>query len=315
MDNFSLDKVDVLLIDPDPKVRAMVRSILQTSGFRKVKEGTGLKDIMYEFQIKMPDMIISDIKLPDGNFNTFVYKLRHHDIGTNPFLPILAMAASPTADDIRAVVQAGADDLITKPLSPGQFTQRIKALITSRKPFMVTSAYIGPDRRKEEEKKRPGRKHVPSVEVPNVLKAKSMPGQIFNETQLQLDIRASINNVNLQKLGSHADQTTELVDKIVPSLAFGSPDDATTKALKRLLYVSEDIARRMVGTKFDHVSELCQSLIEVTGRILEAGEFPSPKDVDLLKPLSTAISHGFDESDTDAAKMAHKISESVLTKH
>jgi len=316
MKSFSLGKILVLLIEPDKNVRMMLRGLLGDAGFRNVKEGTCLDDIMCEFQICMPDLIISDIKLADGSFNNFVFKLRHHEIGTNPFLPIIATAFSPTADEIRAVIQAGSDDLIAKPLSGGQLKQRIKWLITSRKPFMVTSAYIGPDRRRSSsDKARDERAPTQTLKVPNVLQAKAIEAHNYKESQHQLQIRASIDAVNLKKLFSHVSQIAVLVDKIVPSLAFGGPDLATKKLLDRLLYVSEDVARRMVRTKFDHVSELCQSLIEVTGRILDAGDFPAPKDVDLLKPLSGAIRRGFDENDTDAAAMAHKISESVHSKN
>ena len=81
--------------------------------------------------------------------------------------------------------------------------------------------------------------------------------------------------------------------------------------LKRLLYVAEDSRRRMVGTKYDHVSELCQSLIKVTTDIQAAGGSPESKDVKLLNPLSQAIQAGFGTG-TDAA--ARDISISVGTK-
>ncbi|MBL4692694.1 MAG: hypothetical protein JKY92_05130 [Magnetovibrio sp.] len=113
------------------------------------------------------------------------------------------------------------------------------------------------------------------------------------------NIRTTIRKV-LEGAGfRHIKEGAGLKDIILPGLAYGSPDEATKKALGRLLYVSEDIVRRMVDTKFDHVSKLCQSLIE---------------DTDLLKPLSTAILRGFDEKDADTARLAHKISESVQSK-
>ena len=39
------------------------------------------------------------------------------EIGYNPFLPVIATAWSPTNDDVRKVVQCGADDIMTKPMS------------------------------------------------------------------------------------------------------------------------------------------------------------------------------------------------------
>jgi len=315
MEKLALDQVDILLIDPDRAVRSTIRNILIDNGFRNVTMGGGVADIESKFQINMPDLMISDIKLPDGDLSDLVYKLRHHDIGSNPFLPIIATAWSPTSDDVRGVVQSGADDIVAKPLSAGQLLQRIMMLIKSRKPFVVTSAYIGPDRRKPGEDAERG-EHIEQVSVPNVLRAKAIATDgRMNVAQIQREIDACSKKVNLQKLDRHAQQALWLVERIIPGLAYGAPDEATSRSLERLLYVAEDTGRRMVGTPFAHVGELCRSLIEVTGRILDAGEFPSPKDVGLLQPLAKAIQRGFDDSDGQAVQVARKISESVSAKH
>ena len=314
MDKLEFDKVEILLIDPDRASRATLRNILVDNGFRNVIQGAGMADIEHQFNIAMPDLLISDIKLEDGNFNGFVYKLRHHEVGNNPFLPIIATAWSPTSDEVRAIVQAGADDIVTKPLSAEQLLQRIRGQILKRKPFVVTSVYIGPDRRKLGAKPREGEVVITPVEVPNMLRAKAMGDKNIDVGQVQRDIDACIKDVNLQKLERHAHQALFLVERIVPGLAFGGPDEPTTSALKRLLYVAEDTGRRMIGTQFAHVEGLCKSLIDVTGRILAAGDFPAPKDVDLLRPLAKAIQRSFDGDDSEAARMANKISESILSK-
>jgi hypothetical protein len=67
----------------------------------------------------------------------------------------------------------------------------------------------------------------------------------------------------------------------------------------------------MVGTKYDHVSELCQSLIKVTTDIRAAEGSPEDKDVRLLSSLSQAIQAGFG---TGMAVAARDISNSVGTK-
>lgn len=314
MDKLAFDKIDILLIDPDRASRSTLRNILVDNGFRNVNQGAKLADINHQFTIGMPDLLISDIKLEDGDFNSFVYKLRHHEVGNNPFLPIIATAWSPTSDEVRAVVQSGADDIVTKPLSAGQLLQRIRGQVLRRKPFMVTSVYIGPDRRKLGTEPREGEEVITPVEVPNTLRAKALGDDNLDVSQVQRDIDACIKNVNLQKLKRHAHQALFLVERIVPGLAFGGPDEPTTRALKRLLYVAEDTGRRMIDTPFAHVEELCKSLIDVTGRVLAAGDYPSPKDVDLLKPLAKAIQRSFDGDDSEAAKLAHEISESILTK-
>lgn len=314
MDNFAFDQIDILLIDPDRSVRTTIRNILIDNGFRQVTVGAGMADIDLKLRVGMPDLLISDIKLEDGDINAFVYSLRHHNVGSNPFLPVIATAWSPTTDDVRAIVQSGADDMITKPLSAGQILQRIKALIKSRKPFVVTSGYIGPDRRKPGADHDRGM-HIEPIDVPNVLRAKAIGEHNMDIAQIQAQIDACIKKVNLEKLDRHSHQITWLVERIVPSMAFGGPDEATRKSLERLLYVGEDVSRRMVGTKFEHVGNLCKSLIDVTQRILDSGDFPAPKDVDLLKPLAQSIQRGFDESDEEATRAAREISDTVSSKH
>ncbi|MCW8951607.1 MAG: hypothetical protein OQK53_02775, partial [Rhodospirillales bacterium] len=80
----------------------------------------------------------------------------------------------------------------------------------------------------------------------------------------------------------------------------------------RLVFVAEDTSRRLLGTSYNHVSELCGSLLDVATRIKSA-EFPEEKDVKLLKPLSQAIGKAFDIKD-DVAAIAHKISERIRSK-
>ena len=88
----------------------------------------------------------------------------------------------------------------------------------------------------------------------------------------------------------------------------GVVDEPVQLFLERLFYVAEDSSRRMVGTKYDHMSELCQSLIKVTTDIRAAGGNPDSKDVKLLNPLSQAIQAGFG---TGSAAAARDISTSV----
>ncbi|MBF0248157.1 MAG: response regulator [Alphaproteobacteria bacterium] len=314
LDTRSLDTVDILLVDPDRMARSAVRNILIDNGFRRITEGKGMRDIEEKMRIATPDLIISDINLGDGDFSTFVHNLRHHMIGANPFLPVIATAWSPTSDDIRAVVMSGADAIISKPMSANQLLQRIKSLIQARKPFVVTSNYIGPDRGKAgavvHAKAKP-------IEVPNTLRAKALGDKDVNLMDLQREIDRCLKQVNLEKLDSHAHQVMQLVDKILPGLKTETVDEATHNQLDHLLFLGEDISRRMVGTKFAHVSELCDTLIDVTKRILDAetaGRAPAAKDIELLRPLAQSIQRGFDESDTSAARAAREISSTVAKK-
>ena len=303
MEKLNLDVVDVLLVDPDHDTRQSIRNILYDTGFRNLRLGRRLTELRDALVISMPDLLISETELPDGDFCELVHAIRHHEIGTNPFLPVIALTGKPTSDMVKKVIECGADALLAKPLSAAQVLERIGILISERKPFVVTSDYVGPDRRKEAKPKG----DFPMLEVPNILKAKAT-GRKEEMDAIQRAVDEAIADVNLRKLERHAVQIACLVDKIVSNLEKGVLDEPVQQFLKRLLYVAEDSRRHMVGTKYDHVSELCRSLIKVTTDIRAAGDSPESKDVKLLSPLSQAIQAGFG---TGTAAAAHDISISV----
>ena len=306
MEKLNFELVDVLLVDTDLNTRQNIRNILYDTGFRKLRFGRRLTELRAALAVSMPDLLISETEFPDGDFCELIYAIRHHDIGTNPFLPVIGLTGNPTPEMVKRVIECGADALLAKPLSAAQVMERISDLIRERKPFVVTSDYIGPDRRKEAKRK----SDISMMEVPNSLKVKAT-GRKEETDEIQRTIDAAIEEVNLCKLERHALQIAILVDKIVPDLEKGVVDEPVQGLVKRLLYVAEDSSRRMVGTKYDHVSELCRSLIKVTSAIRAAGDNPESKDVRLLKPLSQAIQVGFG---ADTAAVARDISVSVGTK-
>ena len=85
------------------------------------------------------------------------------------FTPALTIAISwdPTAKLVDQFAGSGADYLVAAPFSPKQIIDRIRAIVHHRTPFVVTSDYIGPDRRDG------GRgTELPLIDVPNSLRAK-----------------------------------------------------------------------------------------------------------------------------------------------
>jgi hypothetical protein len=177
----------------------------------------------------------------------------------------------------------------------------------SRKPFVVTSDYIDPDRRNASEREEES--EIPLVEVPNVLKAK-ITGKSDEDTMAQ-SIADAVAEVNLQKLERYAVQIGILVEMILPAYAQDQFDARLEENLNRLNYVAQDTSRRLVGTKYGHISELCQNLIGVAGDIRSRKKTPLDKDLKLLKPLSLAIQNTFNINEEDIAALARRIFASI----
>ena len=67
------------------------------------------------------------------------------------------------------MVSSGADDLLLRPFSTALLGQRIEAHIDRRKGFVITTDYVGPDRRKDNSRA----SNVELFEPPNSLKMKA----------------------------------------------------------------------------------------------------------------------------------------------
>ena len=78
--------------------------------------GTGLEDLNKGMADNTLDLLISECDLIDGDFCRMVHSMRHHDVGSNPFLPVIALSSEPTPGLIREVINAGVDDLLPKPI-------------------------------------------------------------------------------------------------------------------------------------------------------------------------------------------------------
>jgi hypothetical protein len=92
-------------------------------------------------------------------------------LGGNPFIVMMVTTWRRDGTIVGQIVDSGADDVLARPLSTGVLGERIKAQIERRKDFVVTSDYIGPDRRRLS-----GRDNVECFAVPNALKIKTEEG-------------------------------------------------------------------------------------------------------------------------------------------
>lgn len=302
---WSYEKVDLLLVAPRTQNNGSLRQSLNDLDFREIRTGFDFNDIIHALQTRAPDLLITDCQLPGGDVCELIRDIRAHKIGTNPFMAIMVTTWKPSVELVHEVVDSGADDLIVQPTSRGQLGSRIEALTFNRKPFVVTANYIGPDRRKQP---RPDRQQVPLLEVPNTLKAKAVGDT--DVVSLQQAIDAAIASVNRDKQHRNAAHIEYLVGQILPAYHDGRLGSQIDDHLRELLVTSEDVARRLVGTRFGHVAKLCQALVAVTRRLAHASAMPAEKDLRLLPELAKSIRIAF-ASAGRTAEVAEQISEVI----
>lgn len=301
------EQIDILFGEPQSGLRQAIRTALHREGYKRVVDFDRLEGVREAVKRGPPDVMILDARMEgDGREVAALLKqLRFNRIGSNPFVNIIVTLWDPNQALVRAMVDAGCDDLLAKPISPGLIIERINILATHRKPFVVTSDYIGPDRRKD-----PGRgAEIPQIAVPNTLQSKA-GGKPVPPVEIQKMIEEAQAQINDQKLKRNAFQICFLVGLVLPVLRSGTLTAETPSQLDRLLGTAADIQERMEGTEYGHVAELCGTLIQVVVQLREHMAAPSQKDIDLLEPLSHAVLIGFNPQG-DGRLMAAQISAAV----
>jgi two-component system, OmpR family, KDP operon response regulator KdpE len=113
----------VLVVDDELPIRRALEVTLGKAGYAVTTAATG-DEALTAAAMQPPDLVILDLMLPDADGADICRELR--DWLPAPIL--LISAIGDEADKIRAL-DAGADDYVTKPFSPGELLARCRALL------------------------------------------------------------------------------------------------------------------------------------------------------------------------------------------
>ena len=118
-------KHKILIIEDDQMLRESTADLLREEGYTIYQAENGLEGIKKALE-STPDLILCDIAMP--NFDGYkVYQTLQENTSTS-FIPFIYLTAKTEKDDIRAGMQLGADDYITKPFD----YKELQAAISTR---------------------------------------------------------------------------------------------------------------------------------------------------------------------------------------
>ncbi len=177
------DTAEALVYDPVSANRMATRAVLYTLGFRKIETVGTLRGFGEYLRTRPPDLALCEVHGSDTELCAMIQALRQGGESYNPFIVIIATAWEKNAELIARVVNSGADDLLLRPFSTALLGSRIETHIQRRKGFVVTTDYVGPDRRRDQA--RPSNAEL--FEPPNSLKMKTKDRLTPEATAQRLD--------------------------------------------------------------------------------------------------------------------------------
>ena len=279
-----LNRVDLVLFEANAGSRTSREELLRRKGFQRTIAVNCLDDLRKLTDQSTVDLLIIGIDDGDDSACRLVHQTRHGHLGRNPYVTVVSLVREAKGGLVRRIVDAGSDALLTQAAQPKELLDRLMHLIHRRKPFVVTSDYIGPDRRNVI---RPDQESLPQIQVPNALREKSVNGA--DTASIDRMIQRANGVVNEQKMIRHVMTIRRLVAQLI-RLADRQDLTGDRQALsEHLLQVGEDLAARLVGTRLAHVGDLCASLVTVTGAVHRSSATPDAKDLALLEELGSAL--------------------------
>jgi DNA-binding response OmpR family regulator len=116
----------ILIVDDDPNALRLIGYALQRQGYEIVVAQTG-QQAMDKVQSEKPNLIILDIMMPEIDGYEVLHRLRADPATAR--VPVILFTARSQVDDKISGFEAGADDYLTKPVTPAELIARVKALL------------------------------------------------------------------------------------------------------------------------------------------------------------------------------------------
>jgi DNA-binding response OmpR family regulator len=255
MSRLSFETAETLIYDPVPMNRNATRAALYSLGFRQI-EAVGTLDAFWNLVRKRPPDLAMCEAQPDQDVCQAIQQLRVGAAGHNPFIVVIVTAWNNSNGLVEKVLNCGADDLVLRPFSTATLGARIKTHVERRKGFVITTDYVGPDRRGD-----PNRfSNVELFEPPNSLQMKARDRLSADVVAQRMDaeLKVACDILHSEKLRRDAFQICilwRLIQSRRPAAGTTSADIVKIKELTRT------VEARCHELQIEHAGEWCQSIL------------------------------------------------------
>ena len=148
---YRFDRLKVLVVDDNAHMRKLVGTILQAFGCTNILEADGGEKAWSVIKDSNPDVVVLDWVM-EGMSGLDLVKLIRTDSQTpNPFVPVIMLSGHTHIDRVRQARDAGINEFIAKPVSVKTMMSRLASVIEHPRPFVRTSQYFGPCRRRRQD--------------------------------------------------------------------------------------------------------------------------------------------------------------------
>lgn len=143
-------RLQILIVDDNEFMRQLYRQLLEAIGFHAphIKEACDGGEALAVLRDTQIDVTICDLNMKPMNGKEFTHFIRTSDDSPDPYLPIVVCTGHAELVHIADARDAGANEILRKPVSAASLYARLQAVVETPRPFILSKTFVGPDRRR-----------------------------------------------------------------------------------------------------------------------------------------------------------------------
>lgn len=138
----------MLVVDDNHHMRILLAEILRAVGIRHILHAGDGMEAMQMMRREQVDIILTDLAMRPMDGVDFITLLRTMPDSPAPYCPVLMISGHTTMSRLQAARDAGVTEFLSKPITVRGMLSRIDQIINHPRPFIRSSDYFGPDRRR-----------------------------------------------------------------------------------------------------------------------------------------------------------------------
>ncbi|MCG8361253.1 MAG: response regulator [Kiloniellales bacterium] len=146
--SYNLEPLKVLIVDDNKHMHQILRSILTAMRIKQIRTVDDAAEAFNEMRNWPPDLIITDLAMDLLDGLEFVRLVRNGNDSPNPYVPIIMLTGHTELFRVKEARDSGVNEILAKPVSIQGLYKRIIGIVASPRPFIRTTTYFGPCRRR-----------------------------------------------------------------------------------------------------------------------------------------------------------------------
>lgn len=139
-----LPEIKIVIVDDEPYMRKVVRTMLMGIGVREVHEAADGPEGLELIRTVAPDVVIVDWQMPGLDGGSFVRIVRSPETFPYPNVPIIMLTGHSERSRVIEAIKIGVNEFLLKPVSSKALRDRLIAVLANPRRTAQTDNYYGP---------------------------------------------------------------------------------------------------------------------------------------------------------------------------